>query len=75
MELGGVEITNVIAIADADAAALPRNPVQPASERVSAQGRGKDWLHSSADEGSEGCTVAPRLPRPGSARQAVPTRV
>ena len=34
MELGGVEITSVIAIADAAAAALPRNPVQPASERV-----------------------------------------
>ena len=34
MELGGVEITSVIATADADSAALPRNPVQPASERV-----------------------------------------
>ena len=33
MELGGVEITSVIA-AVADRAALPRNPVQPASERV-----------------------------------------
>ena len=75
MELGGVEITSVIAIADAAAAALPRNPVQPASERVP-RGEGRIGYTPPLTKRAKGVPL-PRasLPRPGSARQAVPTRV
>ena len=55
-------------------AALPRNPVQPASERVP-RGEGRIGYTPPLTKRAKGVPL-PRasLPRPGSARQAVPTR-